>query len=179
MRAKYLLLIALLILPACSQNIERVSDGGRIEDAPKLDAAANARPLAAPAGAAAAGEVEVPPFVKAYFMHMFVEALYSVPGNRNPNPKWSSPLTDPQNGRVWCTDCHTDPSIDFGKIPKQKTPMNEQLENNHEFMVGLMTKWVGRLNSDQFGAKAKLKQPVTCTTCHARDPREEPQTRRQ
>ena len=37
-------------------------------------------------------------------------------------------------------------------------------------MVGLMKKWVARLNSDEFGAKAKLKGPVTCLTCHATNP---------
>jgi hypothetical protein len=177
MKAIYLLFVGFVVLAACSQNIENVSNGERIENAPTVDAAANPRPLAIPEGAA--GEAEVPPFVKAYFMHMFVEALYSVPGNNNPNPNWSSPLKDPVNNRVWCTDCHTDPSLDFGKIPKQKMAMNEELENNHEFMVDLMTKWVGRLNSDEFKAKAKLKQPVTCTTCHATDPRQDPQTRRQ
>jgi hypothetical protein len=171
MKLSYLLLAGLLILPACSQNVESVSNGGTIESDPKPDASANLHPLGQPEEGAAAGELEVPPFVKAYFMHNFVEALYSVPANKNPNPQWASPLKDPSNARVWCTDCHTDPSIDFSRIPKQKTPMNDQLENNHDFMVGLMTKWVARLNSDEFGAKAKLKQPVVCTTCHATDPR--------
>jgi hypothetical protein len=114
---------------------------------------------------------KVPPFVKVYFMHQFVEALYSVPKNSQPNPNWKSPLKDPVNGRVWCTDCHGD-QFDFTKMPKQKMPQNELLEKDHEFMVELMTKWVGRLNSDEFRAKAKLKEPVKCTTCHAKDPRE-------
>ena len=165
------LLVTLLLATACSQNVETVSNGGKLEDAPAATTA-NENPLAAPEGAAARGEAEVPPFVKAYFMHMFVEALYSTPGNNNPNPNWASPLKDPANARVWCTDCHTDPSLDFSRIPKQKMALNEELENDHEFMVDLMTKWVARLNSDEYGAKAKLKQPVTCTTCHASDPRE-------
>ena len=33
-------------------------------------------------------------------MHMWVEALYSTPGNKHPNPNWQSPLKDPENGRV-------------------------------------------------------------------------------
>src|SRR5689334_625031 len=115
MKVIYLLAVVMFVA-ACSQNIEPVSHGERVENAPEVDAAANPRPLAAPEGAA--GEVEVPLFVKAYFMHNFVEALYSVPTNKHPNPNWSSPLKDPVNNRVWCTDCHTDPSIDFGKIPK-------------------------------------------------------------
>ena len=30
-----------------------------------------------------------------------------------------------------------------------------------------------KLNNPEFGAKAKLKGEVTCTTCHATDPREQ------
>jgi hypothetical protein len=57
-------------------------------------------------------------------------------------------------------------------MPSQRHPETAELEKNHEFMVELMTKWVGRLNSDEFRAKAKLKEEVKCTTCHAKDPRE-------
>ena len=115
-------------------------------------------------------ELEVPPFVKAYFMHTWVEALYSPPANRNPNPSWESPLVDPVDGRVWCTDCHTSGQVNFANIPKQRTPMVEPLENNPEFMADLMRKWVGRLNSDEFFARAKLKANVTCLTCHETNP---------
>ena len=116
--------------------------------------------------------MQVPPFVKAFFMHTWVEALYGpgLPPNKNPNPNWQSPLKDPVNGRVWCTDCHVNTDIDFSKIPKMRTPQVADLENNHAFMVALMKKWVARLNSDEFGAKAKLKGPVTCLTCHATNP---------
>jgi hypothetical protein len=69
----------LLMLTACGQNVESVSNGGRLEDAAP-PVAATERPLAVPEGAAGRGEAEIPPFVKAYFMHMFVEALYSTPG---------------------------------------------------------------------------------------------------
>jgi hypothetical protein len=58
-------------------------------------------------------------------------------------------------------------------MPKQRLPGVDELEKDHEFMVELMTKWVGRLNSDEFRAKAKLKEKVECVTCHAKDPREE------
>ena len=101
---------------------------------------------------------------------MWVEALYSVPQNKHPNPKWQSPLQDPVNGRVWCTDCHVSGQVDFAKIPKMRDPMVDDLEKDKTFMVGLMKKWVARLNSDEFGAKAKLKGPVTCLTCHATNP---------
>jgi hypothetical protein len=112
----------------------------------------------------------VPPFVKAYFMHMWVEALYSTPQNKHPNPSWQSPLKDPVDGRVWCTDCHVSGQIDFSKIPKIRNPMVDDFEKDKQFMAGLMKKWVERLNSDEFAAKAKLKGPVTCLTCHATNP---------
>jgi len=158
-----------LLVAGCSQNIEVVNSGERLEDSPKPKADPNATPLARP-GAAAENQPQIPPFVKAYFMHMWVEALYGTPQNKHPNPKWESPLKDPVNGRVWCTDCHRDKQIDFSKIPKVRNPMVADFEKDKDFMVGLMKKWVARLNSDEFGAKAKLKGTVTCLTCHATNP---------
>jgi hypothetical protein len=167
MKFRIALFVALL-LAGCSQNIEVVNSGERLEDAPKPAADPNAAPLAR--AGADEGEPKIPPFVKAYFMHMWVEALYSKPQNKHPNPNWQSPLKDPDNGRVWCTDCHVSGQVDFAKIPKMRTPMVDGFENDKEFMVGLMKKWVARLNSDEFGAKAKLKGTVTCLTCHAMNP---------
>ncbi len=156
-----------LVASGCNQNMEVANTGETLETSPRPAVDPNARPLA---GAAEAGEVEVPPFVKAYFMHTWVESLYSPPPNKNPNPNWQSPLIDPVNGRVWCTDCHTSGQVDFTRIPKMRTPLVDEFENNKEFMAALMKKWVQRLNSEQFGAKAKLKGPVTCLTCHATNP---------
>ncbi len=175
---KILLFLPLfLLLAGCDQNVTRVSGGEKFEDAPPINVDPEARPLAgaepALTGDAIPGmEGKVPPFVKVFFMHQFVEALYSVPKNKHPNPNWESPLKDPANGRVWCTDCHGD-KFDFAKMPKQRLPLVDSLEKDHEFMVELMTKWVGRLNSDEFRAKAKLKGPVQCITCHETDPRKE------
>jgi hypothetical protein len=170
MKVRFVLLLTLL-LAACSQNVEVVNSGERLEDAPKPTADANAAPLTHPGGATASEEEpKIPPFVKAYFMHMWVEALYSTPQNKHPNPNWQSPLKDSENGRVWCTDCHTSGQVDFAKIPKMRTPMVDGFEKDKEFMVGLMKKWVARLNSDEFKAKAKLKGTVTCLTCHATNP---------
>jgi hypothetical protein len=165
-----LLLLMTLFIASCSQNVEMVNSGERLEDSPKPVADANSAPLARPGGAAATDATQVPPFVKAYFMHMWVEALYSPPQNKHPNPNWQSPLKDAENGRVWCTDCHVSKDIDFSKIPKMRNPMVDGLEKDKDFMAGLMKKWVARLNSDEFGAKAKLKGPVTCLTCHATNP---------
>ncbi len=165
-----LLLLMTLFIASCSQNVEMVNSGERLEDSPKPVADANSVPLARTGGDAAADTTQVPPFVKAYFMHMWVEALYSPPQNKHPNPNWQSPLKDAENGRVWCTDCHVSKDIDFSKIPKMRNPMVDGLEKDKDFMAGLMKKWVARLNSDEFGAKAKLKGPVTCLTCHATNP---------
>lgn len=172
---KIVLIISVLIVAGCNQNMESVNTGETLDSLPKIEVDPNARPLARAGGAGGGmgdgegGMGEIPPFVKAYFMQQFVAALHSVPGNRNPNPRWASPLADPENGRVVCTDCH--PNNDFTRLPKQeKTPLVAKLEQDHEFMVDLMKKWVARLNSAEFGAKAKLKQPVTCTTCHATNP---------
>ena len=103
-------------------------------------------------------------------MHTWVEALYSDPANQNPNPNWSSPLIDAVDGRVWCTDCHISGQINFANIPKQRIPMVDVLESDHEFMADLMRKWVARLNSDDYFAKAKLTGTVTCLTCHETHP---------
>ena len=174
MKRFWVLALLAVLAAACSQNMEEVPDGERLEDAAP-PAPATGTPLAMPdvfgeAEVEGFGEDEAPPFVKAYFMHLWVEALYSVPANRNPNPAWSSPLTDPVNGRVWCTDCHVSGQVNFQNIPKQRVPLVDQYENDHEFMADLMRKWVARLNSEEFGARAKLSGPVTCLTCHATDP---------
>ena len=173
MKVRFLILIiaaAALLLAGCSQNMEVDNSGERLEDSPKPVVDPNAAPLARKG---AEGKPVIPPLVKAFFMHTWVEALYSTPKNKHPNPKWESPLKDPVNERVWCTDCHTSGQIDFSKIPKMRQPMVDDLEKNKQFMVDLMKKWVARLNSDEFGAKAKLKGEVTCLTCHATNPEED------
>ena len=167
MKFLFFLLFALL-LAGCSQNMEVVNSGERLEDSPQPNVDSNAAPLAR--SQASADVKDIPPFVKAYFMHTWVEALYGPPQNKHPNPSWQSPLKDPENERVWCTDCHMSKDIDFSKIPKMRNPMVDDLEKDKTFMAGLMKKWVARLNSDEFGAKAKLNGPVTCLTCHATNP---------
>ena len=168
----HVLILITLLLTACSQNMDTANSGERLADSPKPVVDPNAAPLARLGNTPGNTEdaPKIPPFAKAYFMHMWVEALYSVPQNKHPNPKWQSPLQDPVNGRVWCTDCHVSGQVDFAKIPKMRHPVVDDLEKDKTFMVGLMKKWVARLNSDEFGAKAKLKGPVTCLTCHATNP---------
>jgi hypothetical protein len=165
---------AAFLLAACNQNVEVVNSGETLADSPPPVVNPDDRPLAALGAApgAAADDEKVPPFVKAYFMHMWVEALYSKPQNKKPNPNWQSPLTDAVDGRVWCTDCHTSGQVDFEKILKMRMPLVDQFESDKEFMAALMKKWVARLNSDEYGAKAKLSKPVNCLTCHASNPEE-------
>ena len=167
-------LTAFLVLAACSQNIQSVKHGERIEDsvapAPIGGSPLAISPTELSLASAEDGEADVPPFVKAFFMHTWVEALYSVPANNNPNPNWTSPLLDSVNGRVWCTDCHISGQVNFENIPKQRLPLTEVYENDHEFMADLMRKWVARLNSDEYFAKAKLARPVECLTCHETHP---------
>ena len=167
-------LAVFLVLAACSQNVEVVRNGERLEDS-VAPVPIGGNPLAfssAELSVASAedGEADVPPFIKAFFMHTWVEALYSIPANNNPNPNWTSPLLDSVNGRVWCTDCHISGQINFENIPKQRLPLTEVYENDHEFMADLMRKWVARLNSDEFFANAKLARPVECLTCHETHP---------
>jgi hypothetical protein len=181
MMRKVGLLALLLLLPGCNQNAENVGSGETLANSPKPVADANARPLTGAGGGGGGG-----PFSggggggrpdpqamlnKAYFMQHFVAALTSLPSNKNPNPKWASPLKDPQAGRVKCGDCHT--KADMSGLPVQESsPEIEKMHADKAFMVDLMTKWVTKLNNPDFGAKGKLKQEVTCTTCHATDPRE-------
>ena len=96
--------LTVILLAGCSQNIEVVRSGERLEDSPKPVVDPNAAPLAR---ADASGQPQIPPFVKAYFMHMWVEALYSTPGNKHPNPNWQSPLKLRQRCKKWrISICH-------------------------------------------------------------------------
>src|SRR5947209_15760784 len=141
MRRFALLMMLALVAGSCNQNMDVVRNGETYKESPKpAPKAGNDRPLAA---AVSGGDVQVPPFVKAYFMQHFVAALYSTPQNFNPNPKWASPLKDAENGRVWCTDCHKDAQINFANMPKiEKNPMIERVEKNKAFMADLIREWV-------------------------------------
>jgi hypothetical protein len=183
MKRTTVLIFSFLLLLGCNQNTENTNTGETLENGPKPAVDANARPLADAVnaqssgagpfqgGAGGRGDPQAM-FNKAYFMQHFVAALTSIPTNNNPNPKWSTPLKDPQNGKVKCGDCHT--KADMSQLPQQESsPAIEKMHADKEFMVDLMTKWVAKLNNPEFGAKGKLKGEVTCLTCHAKDPREE------
>ena len=176
------MMFSFLLLLGCNQNAESVNTGETLASGPKPAADASTRTLSgagatdAPRGPMQGGEGGRPDpqamLNKAYFMQHFVAALTSLPSNNNPNPKWSSPLKDPQDGKVKCGDCHTKADMS-GLPPQESSAAIEKMHADKAFMVDLMTKWVAKLNNPEFGAKGKLKGEVTCTTCHATDPREQ------
>src|SRR5258708_7480183 len=96
-RKSALIVLLFTLLSSCNQNMSS-GNGEPLANAPKPVANVNPRPLAQP-GSDIQTTTQVPPFVKAFFMHQYVEALYSTPKNFNPNPNWASPLADPVNGR--------------------------------------------------------------------------------
>jgi hypothetical protein len=171
------LTFSFLLLLGCNQNAESVNTGETLESGPKPVAGSGTLSEAdAPRGPMQGGEGGRPDpqemFNKAYFMQHFVAALTSTPTNNNPNPKWSSPLKDAQGAKISCGDCHTKADMS-GLPPQPSSPAIEKMHADKAFMVDLMEKWVAKLNNPEFGAKAKLKAEVTCTTCHATDPRDQ------
>jgi len=109
-------------------------------------------------------------FAKVHFMKKFVAALTSLPQNGLPSPRYKPLLKDPSHP-LSCGDCH-DPSKVNMEAMKSRDPGAEAVEPYREqprFMIPLMVKWVERLNTRH---KDKLVKPVTCTSCHAMDPRD-------
>src|SRR5437763_13520113 len=91
-----------LLVCGCNQNADNVSTGETLANGPKPVVDSNARPLAASgdsssrSGPMQSGEGGRPDpqmmLNKAFFMQHFVAALTTLPTNKNPNPKWVSPL---------------------------------------------------------------------------------------
>ena len=109
-------------------------------------------------------------FAKVHFMKKFVKALTSTPTNMAPNPDYEPLLADPQNPIV-CADCHDPGELDLERMMEQD-PGYEKVERFRRapmFMIALMEAWVDRLNQRH---RDRLKKPVTCTDCHAIDPRD-------
>jgi len=108
---------------------------------------------------------------KAHFMKKFVAALVKTPQNRAPNPQWSSPLREGA-APIDCADCH-DPAKYNVEGMKASDPGSQAVEafrNDPSFMIPLMRNWVKRLNSVHGD---RLAAPVTCTTCHEKNPETE------
>ena len=134
-----------------------------------------AMPPGAGHGAAGAGHGEgavETSFAKVHFMRKFVAALTEPPKNLMPSTDYA-PLMKEGAAALRCADCHTDQSIDFeGMISAD--PGDEAVQplrmQRRGFMIPLMEKWVARLNTRHAD---RLRKEVTCTDCHAVDPRDD------
>ncbi|MFQ5844603.1 MAG: hypothetical protein ACE5JG_06390 [Planctomycetota bacterium] len=126
-----------------------------------------ARPGGSPHGGGAGDRARASQ-AKAHFMQKFVAALVRVPQNSNPNPKWESPLQDVEQP-IRCADCHDPRSLNIEAMKRNALSAEEAepFRRDRRFMVSLMRKWVGRLNAWHGD---RLKDVVTCKTCHADDP---------
>jgi hypothetical protein len=106
---------------------------------------------------------------KVHFMKKFVAALTSKPANEWPNPEYQPLLKE--GAQVQCANCHDSSGLNVEAM-KRMDPGAEAVERFRHmpnFMIPLMMKWVDRLNKQNAD---KLVEPVTCTSCHAIDPRE-------
>ncbi len=103
---------------------------------------------------------------KAHFMPTFVAALAVPPANLMPAPAYASLLKEGA-AVPRCADCHAGKDYDATEWP-DVDPQPFRMDRN--FMVPLMEKWVARLNKRHAG---RLRKEVTCTDCHAIDPRDE------
>ena len=103
-----------------------------------------------------------------HFMKKFVSALRELPENRFPATGYESLLKEPEKP-FGCAQCHDPDALDLDKMQAMDPGADavEPFRQNRAFMIGLMQKWVRRLN-DAHGDK--LVKPVTCTSCHAVDP---------
>ena len=104
-------------------------------------------------------------------MARFTAALTQKPRNKNPAPGWRPLLRDPSKGVKNCTLCHS------GEIAREmdteaarflEKPQSKRHLEDKAFMVTLMERWVKKLNTE---AASALVKKVTCTDCHAEDPR--------
>lgn len=125
-----------------------------------------------PAAVHGGGEGQEPAFAKVHFMRKFVAALTEPPGNLMPALDYE-PLLNEGAVPIRCADCHTDPSLDMEAMIAND-PGDEAVQpfrmQRRRFMIPLMEKWVGRLNKRHGD---RLRKEVTCTDCHAVDPRDD------
>jgi len=109
---------------------------------------------------------------KVHFMKKFVAALTTPPQNMFPAADWK-PLVKEGADPIRCADCH-DPNVLNLEAMIRQDPGSEAVERfrraRRGFMIPLMTKWVQRLNTRHAD---RLEKPVTCTDCHAIDPRDD------
>lgn len=107
---------------------------------------------------------------KVHFMKKFVAALVTKPENAHPSASWTPLVKDPASP-IRCSDCHDPNKIDVERM-MSNDPGNDAVapfRRKPMFMIPLMTKWVEKLNRLHAG---RLRKEITCTDCHAIDPRE-------
>jgi cytochrome c553 len=111
-------------------------------------------------------------FAKVHFMKKFVASLTETPGNLMPAAD-HAPLLAPGAQPIECADCHDPNTLNIEGI-LASDPGDEAVQpfrqQRRGFMIPLMEKWVGRLNKLH---KERLRKEVTCTDCHAIDPRDD------
>jgi cytochrome c553 len=133
---------------------------------PRADGPPRAKPQRQPRHAGDPGQS----IAKVHFMKKFVKALTEVPQNKHPNLNYVPVLRDPKNP-LRCADCHDTGTINVEQM-LNLDPGPEKVEPYRQapqFMIKLMSEWVARLNKRHAD---RLIKPVTCTDCHAVDPRE-------
>jgi len=102
-------------------------------------------------------------------MIKFVRALKEPPANENPAPGWKPLLKDPGTSSMLCATCHGQIGASMEKnLAALEGPPSAEAQENHQFMVNLMERWVRELNKR---AKEQLVKAVVCTDCHEVDPR--------
>lgn len=110
----------------------------------------------------AARNATIPPL-----MIRFVKALSSKPENENPAQGWKPLLKE--SASVSCGTCHGQIGAAMEKnLASLDGPVPAEAEENREFMVKLMERWVRELNRQ---AKDQLVKAVVCVDCHDVDPR--------
>jgi len=120
-------------------------------------------------GAGAGGGAQIPPMAKVHFMKKFVAALTTTPLNMQPATNYAPVLK--KGVTLDCAGCH-DPNEYNMEGMKRADPGAEAVDKyreNPNAMVPLMQNWVARLNKLHGD---KLTHKVTCTSCHAIDPRD-------
>jgi len=103
-------------------------------------------------------------------MARFTAALTQKPRNNDPAPGWRPLLKDLSKGVKNCALCHGEIGVQMEKQAEQflEKPHADRYVDDKAFMIKLMERWVKRLNTS---AGDKLAKKVTCTDCHADDPR--------
>jgi len=105
-----------------------------------------------------------------HFMKKFTAALVGEPDNIQPNPGYRPLLATPEVPLV-CNDCHSDSTLDMDRMLAMDpgAAAVDPYRRDPGFMERLMTDWVERLNTRH---RDRLTKTVTCTDCHAIDPRD-------